>query len=385
MKQKHVLIRLLILSLFSALAPAALAANTWYVDGIKGNDTNDCLSLQSACQTIGHAISLARWGDSIMVAPATYTENLIIKRSLKIVGSDAATTIVDGSQAGTVITIPTAKAHVQLSKLTIRNGLASHWGGGIYNSGTLTINQSTVSGNSADDGWGGGIINYQHATLTINKSTITGNSAGYLYGEGGGIMNVGTVTINKSTITGNSARYGGGCYNYYSAALTINNSTISANSAGYDGGGGIVNQGGTVTINNSTSSGNGAYDGASIDNTYDGTVALQNSIVANSLPGGNCAGLISSNGYNLSSDDTCNFTGPGDMNKTDPKLGRLKDNGGPTQTMRLLEGSPAIDAGNPAGCTDDKGKLLETDQRGWLRPDKQSGRCDIGAFEKQKK
>ena len=111
-------------------------------------------------------------------------------------------------------------------------------------------------------------------------------------------------------------------------------------------------------------------------------MTLQNTIVANNF-GGNCNGTIS-NGYNLSSDSTCNFNGPGDMNSTDPKLGNLKDNGGPTQTMLLSLGSPAIDAGNPNGCTDDKGNLLKTDQRGKPRPGKHdSGGCDIGAFERQ--
>lgn len=74
----------------------------------------------------------------------------------------------------------------------------------------------------------------------------------------------------------------------------------------------------------------------------------------------------------------------GDLNNTDPKLGRPKNNGGPTATMALLKGSPAIDSGNPAGCTDGRGHLLTTDQRDMPRPDKEdSGACDRGAFERQ--
>jgi hypothetical protein len=93
---------------------------------------------------------------------------------------------------------------------------------------------------------------------------------------------------------------------------------------------------------------------------------------------------MTSNGYNLSSDGTCNFNSTGDLNNTDPKLGPLQDNGGPTQTMALLSGSPAIDAGNPSGCTDGQGHLLKTDQRGEPRPDREdkSG-CDMGAYEEQ--
>jgi hypothetical protein len=72
------------------------------------------------------------------------------------------------------------------------------------------------------------------------------------------------------------------------------------------------------------------------------------------------------------------------MNNTDPMLGPLQNNGGLTQTMALLSGSPAIDAGNPAGCTDGSGHLLKTDQRGMPRPDPEdTGGCDIGSYESQ--
>ena len=71
------------------------------------------------------------------------------------------------------------------------------------------------------------------------------------------------------------------------------------------------------------------------------------------------------------------------MNGTNPKLGGLRNNGGPTQTMALPTGSPAVDAGNPSGCTDNVGQLLTTDQRGQPRPDKEdTGGCDMGAYER---
>jgi hypothetical protein len=83
--------------------------------------------------------------------------------------------------------------------------------------------------------------------------------------------------------------------------------------------------------------------------------------------------------------NTCNFNTSGDLNNTDPKLGQLGNYGGPTQTISLLSGSPAIDAGNPNGCTDGNGHLLKTDQRGKTRPDKEdTSGCDMGAFERQK-
>ena len=387
-------------------APAALAGNIWYVDGVNGNDNNDCMSSQTACQTIGHAISLASSGDSIMVAPATYTENLTISFNLKVFGSSAATTIVNGSGGGSGITISGGTTHVVLSKLTVRGGSPyKSRGGGINNHGTLTLAESVITNNVAKASHGGGIFN--GGAMAINKTVVSGNYADWF---GGGIFNSGTLLIDNTTVSGNTAMGiragGGGIFN--DGMLTITNSTVSNNHAGSNvGGGGIQNASqGTVLINNVTISGNSSLeDGAAISSqgmllinngtisgnsslyggvaiSSDGTAILQNSILANL--GGNCSGTVTSDGYNLSSDDTCNFTGPGDMNNTDPKLGGLGYNGGPTQTIPLLSGSPAIDGGNPNGCTDSNGKLLTTDQRGWPRPGKyDTGPCDMGAYELQ--
>ena len=427
--------RSFLLALFLAVIPTVGASTTWYVDGVNGNDGNNCLSPTTACKTIGHAISLASSGDSIKVGGATYTENLTLGFSLKVTGAGAATTIIDGGAVNTVVTVSSATANVVLSKLTIRNGkVVGGSGGGINNIGTLTIRNSAISGNSAmgggffgDGGDGGGIFN--GGTLTVGDSTITGNyvSPSIRIVFGGGVYNGGTLTINNSTISGNSANAllsgfagagGGGIYN--AGTLTINNSTVNSNSAvstisvgggqPADGGGIYAIDGGTV-INNSTIYGNGAFGGAFGDGggiwTYGGTLTinnstlsgnysplgftggiagaatLQNTIVADSSVGSNCSGPVTSNGYNLSSDNTCNFSNTGDLNNTDPMLGPLQNNGGPTQTQALLPGSPAIDAGNPSGCTDGS-HLLKTDQRGKPRPDKEdTGGCDMGAFERQ--
>ena len=72
------------------------------------------------------------------------------------------------------------------------------------------------------------------------------------------------------------------------------------------------------------------------------------------------------------------------MNNADPMLGPLQNNGGPTETVPVLTGSPAIDAGNPNGCTDSNGRLLKTDQRGRPRPDREDKTgCDMGSYERQ--
>jgi len=358
MKDRIIFIALVLMAPFLALSPAALASTTWYVDGVNGSDTNNCLSSATACQTIGHGISLALSGDAIRIAAAVYTENLTINSNLRLTGSSASTAIIDGG--GTrVISILNTKAVVSLSNLTIRNGIASG-GGGILNWGVLTIRNCTISGNTAlsdTSAVGGGIDST--GTLTVNSSTFSGNtgSAGNVYG--GAIYSSGPLAINNSTISGNSitGRFGGaGGGIYASKGARISSSTIAGNSA--NSGGGIYNGGGTVTI--------------------------QNSIVTASSAGGNCYGTMTSNGYNLSSDGTCNFSNTDDLNNTNPLLGLLSNNGGGTQTMALLSGSPAIDSGNPTGCTDNHGVLLKTDQRGKPRPDSEdTSGCDRGAYEHQ--
>jgi hypothetical protein len=382
-----------VIVLFLALAPFAMAT-TWYVNGVNGSDNNNCLSSTTACKTIGHAISHASSGDSIKVAAATYTENLTIGISLSVAGSSASTTIIDGGGKGTVVTISNVNAQVSLSKLTIRNGSAP-LGGGINNSGALTISFGIISGNQAPGSPGRGAGIYNTGTLTINFTTIAQNTAtgyhcdifGYCVGAGGaGIDNEGArrLSVNNSTISGNTAesKYsaGGGLLN--DSAAFINNSTFSGNSASVIGGAIESPSGSTLTISSSTLSGNTAATGGGIS-SYLAPVTLQNTIVANNA-GGNCNGTMTSNGYNLSGDNTCSFNGPGDINNLNPLLGSLANNGGPTQTLALQSGSPAIDAGNPNGCTDGQEHLLKTDQRGSPRPDKEDTvGCDIGAYERQ--
>jgi hypothetical protein len=390
----------LLIAVCLVFAPTALASTTWYVDGVNGNDNNDCKSSLTACKTIGRAISLASSGDSISVAAATYTENLTIGISVKVIGANTSTMIIDGNAVGTVVT---SSANVTLSDLTITHGHNSKGGGGVINTGTLTIIRSMITGNRVDSqnaclgvvGFSGrgGILN--RATLTVVGSTVSGNTVHNYAACGGGIYSVGTLTVNNSTVSGNSivstayhaSSSGAGIY-VGGGSVAVNDSTISGNVAAYDSlelqtssGGGIS---GGATISNSTISGNNAESGGGVSSILfrNGSV-LQNSILADN-GGGNCGSAVTTDGYNLSSDNTCNFNGPGDLNNTDPKLGTLGNYGGPTQTIPLLNGSPAIDAGNPNGCTDGQGHLLTTDQRGKPRPDKEdSSGCDMGAYERQ--
>jgi len=383
---------------FFVVVPSAFATK-WYVDGVHGSDNNNCKSPQHACKTISNALSLTLPGDSIFVAPAIYRETLFIYFNLEIIGSGANTTIVDvrGLNNQVVVVGSEPKVQVKLSGMTFRNGAGQEDGGGIYNCfGTLTVLDSVVTGNKISSGhgsfgYGAGIYNCPSSTLTLINTTISNNSALI----GGAICNGGTLTIMNSTFSGNVARQheGGGIANY--GTLTITNSTFSGNVArrsllgSLAGGilnGGLFQSSGTLAINNSTFSGNVARggQGGGIFNVKGSIVVLQNSIVANNT-GGNCSGTLTSHGYNLSSDGTCDFDGAGDLNNTDPKLGNLRNNGGPTQTMAEFLDSPTVDAGNPKGCTDSRGHLLTTDQRGAPRPGKhkRDQRCDMGAFERQ--
>ena len=179
----------------------------------------------------------------------------------------------------------------------------------------------------------------------MSKSTFSDNSAS----QGGGVFSYGRMAVSNSTFTGNSADFGGGISN--AGTMQVSNSTFSGNSAtDSNGGGGISND----------RFGNG------------GTLTLKNTIVANSSTGGNCYGAITDGGGNLSYPDaTC----PG-IN-SDPVLGPLQNNLGPTGTMGLGPGSAAIDAGNDAISA--ATPVNNLDQRGIARP--WGAHCDIGAVE----
>lgn len=245
-------------------------------------------------------------------------------------------------------------------------------GGGIFNLATMNLSNSIVSGNSAP-GFGGGIHNTYGSESTITDSTVSNNTAG---NGGGGISNYGGhLTINNSTLSSNSARDGGGIYNFDSQ-LMVTNSTLSGNT-GSNRGGGIYNYA-PLILTNVTLSGNSAPEGGGIYVfSTNFTPYLSNTLIANSLAGGNCAGLtqyLTDNGYNQADDNTCNLASG---SSSSPNLGLLADNGGPTQTHALLPGSPAIDQipSGANGCGTD----ITIDQRGVTRP--QGANCDIGAYE----
>jgi predicted outer membrane repeat protein len=231
-------------------------------------------------------------------------------------------------------------------------------GGVLISAGGVTITNSTISGNSTYGGIKARSFFLSAANLSVANSTISGNSAG---DSGGGIYasDLGDFSIVNSTISGNSAgTSGGGIYNFASS-LNVANSVITGNSAG--SGGGIYNNGlfGVSLVE--------------ISNTIMNAGALGANVVNNN------GGTVTSDGYNLSSDDGGGYlNGPGDQINTDPLLGLLQNNGGPTLTHALLPGSPAIDAGDPNFIPPPS-----TDQRGCPFDRVFNGRIDIGSFETQ--
>src|SRR5437763_6510923 len=325
---------------------------------------------------------------------------LVVNKIVSINGPGPSNLAVDANHASRVFHVNDG-ASAWISGLSIVNGSASGlYGGGIYNDhSTLSVINCTLRDNSANasTGAGGGIFNdasYGTATLWVSNSTLSGNSA--VSGYGGGICNEGyngsaTLTVLNSTVSGNSAASGGGIYSEGllagSATLDILNSTLSGNSATF--GGGIyarsaTSSSATVHVLYSTLSGNSAASSGGAGIYNDGAIAQLANTVFNASAIFNASGVIGSLGYNLSSDDGSGLlTATGDQINTDPMLGALQDNGGPTFTHELLSGSPAIDAGEPGFDAYFFSPTLLYNQRGDGFARVVNDHLDIGALEVQ--
>ena len=272
---------------------------------------------------------------------------------------------------------------------TFTGNTAEFAGGGILVLGSATISNSTISGNSTDGDTGGGIINYA-GEVTINACTITGNTA---TSAGGGVFNNsadGTVDINDSFLAGNTAGVEGGAVDNFGIA-TSTNCTFVSNDAPY--GGAIENDGGTYTLNFCTITDNSAsQEGGGFDN-YDAgsgvTLMAGNNIIALNDGDDDVSGdgnqTYNSLGYNLiggsltGADASFNATGDQTGVTSDQlKLGNPANNGGPTFTRALQEGSIAINAGNP-----DTTDFPDFDQRGEGFPRVSADIADAGAYEAQ--
>jgi hypothetical protein len=298
-----------------------------------------------------------------------------------------------------------------IQRSEIFSNTAIYTGGAIANSVPLALSDSRLHDNHVVTGNGGAIGAL--APYSILRTTLNANSAG---GNGGALFdfqNGGTYPefahIEQSTLSGNFAKNGGAIFhskNSPNSLLVLLNSTVSGNGAGGGtGGGGICINGAEALLLNATVAGNhvnlggGPGGGVYIDSSvFSADFKARNSLIANNwhnrtllqepiADDGYTNGTVTGElAYDLIRTTTNFFiSGPqgGNVLGQDPLLGLLQDNGGPTQTLALLPGSPAIDAGALTGCTKDVAGLtpLTTDQRGAPRPYPAGGRCDIGAFE----
>jgi CSLREA domain-containing protein len=347
-----------------------------------GNLTiSDCvISNNAATGQAGGGIRQYNPSATLSIARCTFTSNSSDKGGA-----------VEATQSG-----PAYQLRIEQSNFQNNNGGGS---GGAISTSQSFISRSTFLGNTAQKG---GALEIYGGYHTIQESTFTNNTA-TTWGGGIAANNAYRVGISNSTISSNTAPKGGGLYNEFGYQSVITNSTISGNTASTSGGGVHNDRVGNMLLRNVTLTGNTSPSGANGGNLYNytiisankGSVHLGNSIVASPSQGDNCTGSdgITSDGYNIDSGTTCALAAVGDLNNANPLLGSLVNNGGPTYTHALLSGSPAIDAGNPGGCTwdhdNDSGTAevpLTRDQRGAPRVTDGDGtngaRCDIGAYER---
>jgi CSLREA domain-containing protein len=368
---------------------------------------------------------------------------LFLSTDVNIIGAGRGETIIDGNGTGSVFAVQSATVRISdltvtngtadlgdgggifnagtltLERIRVTENRARSFGsgGGIFTSAfhALTLRDCVIDGNAARTGAGiyndtSSIIAVQGSTISNNiasgdaggvfgpgdfvDSTISGNSAA---GDGGGIYSQSGLTLTKVAVNGNVARgfqnppiaaagEGGGIFG---AGMTLKNTTVSGNRA--EDQGGSPGQGGGIyafdaTFNNVTITANTASLGGGIAG---GQWTMSNTLLASNSAGNCYDGFITSLGHNFLDIENdfpdCAFDnfgepGPGDITADiEPHLAPLAGNGGPTMTHALLDGSPAVDAGDPASPGSGGTACEATDQRGVTRP--VGGACDIGAYE----
>ncbi|MFV9504385.1 MAG: carbohydrate binding domain-containing protein [Oscillochloridaceae bacterium umkhey_bin13] len=335
-------------------------------------------------------------GGTVTFAPAlagqtiTLASELVVSRDVTIDATAAAGLQLSGNDSSRILVIE-AGSSVVVRNLTIRDGFGFQLGGAVIVNGQALLDRVIVEGSSTTgDGqfWqgGGGIYVGGTGTLTLRESTVRNNTT--TAADGGGIYGfVGSLIImERSSVINNTAGNVGGGMRILGDAQ-IENSTISGNTSTAWHGGAIFHTNGTALIYHSTIANNNSPEGTS-GGVFVGTFTeanaqaeLQGSVIAGNsgdqcflAPFGSGAVSILSRGGNLASDATCALDGAGDKPSTDPLLGALADNGGPTLTHALGAGSPALDMAATATCP-------PIDQRGVSRP--QGSGCDAGSFERE--
>ncbi len=366
------------------------------VVNVTGDPTSSTAGQNSLREAIAYAESLGggtiTFDSTVFASPQTITlggTELELAATTNPIIVDASGTggvTLSGNSASRIFQVD-ANANLTIDDLdlTAGNGVGtsiSGYGGAILNSGTITINDSTIANNAAlgdlrqNDSAGGGIFstgvtNITNSTINKNSAAVAGNIYTSTYG-GGIFVGGGSLNITNSTITGNG-----------SASNDLEGGGIDVGDADFPTGGG------TVSIVDSTITGNIAtYGGGIVWNGSSGQFGLRDTILAANTASGagadayNYGGSFTDNGGNLigiagtgsyNTGFTAGTTQTGTLSEPlNPALGPLASNGGPTQTLALQSGSPAIGAGAAVNG-------ITTDQRGFPRPG--GSAPDVGAFE----
>lgn len=397
---------------------AEARTGAWYVANT-GNDANDCATVATPCETISSVLAKPGFtaGDTVQVALGVYrndsAEAISITRDAILSGGwevnftrQTGRSILEGAGGVQVAQGVTAK----LNSFEI----AGHEFEGIRNLGSLSVEEVRVSSKLSNGLFNSGRMSVTHSQFdssykngVINEGTLVLTSTAILRNGRSGILNTGVLTLTQTTIrdhnlgpgcnginnqngslymTGSAVLDNGSIYPAAGAGVCnsgkaiLANSLISGNhSSGEPGGGGIYNSQGHLALYNVTLIRNSAVSGGGIyNNPGTGSVYLQNSLVADNsaLQGQDCYGGVQSLGYNLIGNPAgCNIhPAAGDLlsvpSQVFPPIGEQL-------FAPLARSSPAVDAGNPVGCSDGLGGLLARDQRSIAR----LGRCDIGAYE----
>ena len=407
-------------------SPAAAAAQVTALN-MHGNHPNPGTKVVTSTKDGGpgslrSVLAGASSGDTIKFllhypAIISLSNSLVITQSVTIAGPGCdQLTVMRSSVSNTPMfrVFNVQAGTVSISGITIENGVAfdntsffDNVGGGIFNQANLTVTDCVITSNNApttgvspplSTGFGGGIFSAQGSTLTLINTTISGNQAS---AASGAVSTIDTTFLAEGcTFSDNFAEIQGGGISFQGATGAIQNSTISSNSTPDSGfGSGLIGvaiaaQGPpsltltACTLAGNTGGTNGAFCIVAENNDLGLTNTILSTLVADNFgPNFYFFGTETfvSLGHNLDSDGTSGLSNGvnGDIVGTpgtpiDPLLGPLQDNGGPTYTMALLVGSPAIGAGS---CTDASGAPLHVDQRGFPRPGTTG--CDIGAYENE--
>jgi CSLREA domain-containing protein len=346
-----------------------LGASNLIIDGNKGNfsifsiDAGGNLSISGV--TVTKANSSGNGGafnnqGTLAISSSTLSSNT---------GNDGAAIRNDGTltvsnlefsnnsannRAGAIYNTGTAT----VTSSSFNTNTSGNQGGAIFNDGTLTISLSGFSANSTGNN-GGAICQFSGSSvLSITDSTFSGN----ISNDGGAIRSDGTLTLSNSTLTSNVAtNNGGGLFNLGTAKIT--NSTFYGNTANSQGG--AIRTGGIIELSSSTFSANSAGTGGAILNfdftpTVNTSLKIANTIIANSTNGGDYAGdgavgLLGSATATNNLITQGSFAWATTKTSSEINLGALKNNGGSTFTMAVVDGSAAVSTGSPVNGLDQRG------------------------------